>query len=143
MGKALTRGAFAKSLGISLSALDSFESGRRRINDKVLAKIREVYGVDLADPITDAAAEPVAEQSAGNPGVIPEVVTAEEAVVVPADKAIEETEDVLVEEAAEEAEVIPEEKAAEEAEVVPEEVATEETEIIPEPSQEEAAPAAE
>ncbi|MBR2797143.1 MAG: helix-turn-helix domain-containing protein [Clostridia bacterium] len=131
MGKALTRGAFAKSLGISLSALDGFESGRRRIDDKVLAKIREVYGVDLAGPITDAAAEPVAEQSAGNPEVIPEVVTAEEAVVVPADEVIGETEDVLVEEAAEEAEVIPEEKAAEEATVVPEVAAAEEAAVVP------------
>ena len=47
--KGLTLAEFAKALGIGLSTLTGYEAGKRDPSEKVVAKIREVYGVDLAD----------------------------------------------------------------------------------------------
>ena len=47
--KGLTLAEFAKALGIGLSTLTGYEAGKRNPSEKVVAKIREVYGVDLAD----------------------------------------------------------------------------------------------
>ena len=48
-GKKLSQAAFAQALGISASAVGAYESGRARPGEAVLAKIREVYGVDIGE----------------------------------------------------------------------------------------------
>lgn len=48
----LTRAAFAQSIGVALSTLAGYETGRVRPNAGVLAKVAEVYGVQV-----EAAAE--------------------------------------------------------------------------------------
>ena len=76
--KGLTLAAFAKSIGIGLSTLTSYEAGKRQPSEKALAAIKEVYGVDLnegaaveaapaADPAPAAPAAPVKEKKAKKP----------------------------------------------------------------------------
>ena len=47
--KQLTQAAFAKAVGIGTSTVGAYESGRARPGEAVLAKIREVYGVDIGE----------------------------------------------------------------------------------------------
>ena len=56
LAKGLSRAAFAEALGISVSSLDSYETGRRNPGAKALAAILDVYGLDLSDPDQDEAA---------------------------------------------------------------------------------------
>ena len=46
----MTQAAFAKSLGICTGSVAAYEEGRTCPGPKVIAKIREVYGVELAGP---------------------------------------------------------------------------------------------
>ena len=59
--KKLSQAEFAKSIGAGLSTITAYEAGKRGPSAKVLAKIREVYGVDLGAP---APAESIAEKAA-------------------------------------------------------------------------------
>lgn len=43
----LSQSAFAKSIGAGLSTVTAYEAGKREPSEKMLAKIKEVYGVDL------------------------------------------------------------------------------------------------
>ena len=51
----LSQPAFAKAIGAGISSIGAYELGTRRPSDKVLAKIKEVYGVDLDTPAAKAA----------------------------------------------------------------------------------------
>lgn len=97
--KGLTPAAFAESIGIGLSTLDSYESGQSTPSAKALAAITDLYGVELSSPALVEAAEAV------------EAVVVGEAV----EEALDETviEEAGAEEAAEEA--VTEEAATEEA----------------------------
>ena len=53
--KNLTQADFARSIGIGVSTVGTYESGRAKPSAAVLAKIREVYGVDLGDKKPAAA----------------------------------------------------------------------------------------
>ncbi|MBQ3305097.1 MAG: helix-turn-helix transcriptional regulator [Clostridia bacterium] len=53
--KNLTQAEFARSIGIGVSTVGTYESGRAKPSAAVLAKIREVYGVDLGDKKPTAA----------------------------------------------------------------------------------------
>ena len=114
MDKALTRGAFAKSLGISLSALDGYESDKRRISDKLRLKIREVYGVDLAGSTSPEAAEPPVEQPADEAAGVPVEEINDEVAGVPSEEAAEEAVDVPIEETSAEAANVQVEKTTKE-----------------------------
>ena len=143
MDRALTRGAFAKSLGISLSALDGYESNRRRVSDKVLMKIREVYGVDLSESTPPAAAEPSDGQPADEAAGVPVEKAAENAVDTPVEEVVAEavgasmienageTVDTPVEETADEVIGVPAEDNAKENAIHPVEIAAEEAVDVP------------
>ena len=45
--KNLTQAAFAQALGIKAPLITAYETGRRRINPDVIAKIKEVFDVDV------------------------------------------------------------------------------------------------
>ena len=64
--KGLTLAAFAKSIGIGLSTLTSYEAGKRAPSEKALAAIKEVYGVDLNEgaAVEAAPAAPAAVEAA-------------------------------------------------------------------------------
>ena len=47
--KQLTQAAFAKAVGIGVSTVGAYETGRAKPSGAVLAKIREVYGVDIGE----------------------------------------------------------------------------------------------
>jgi len=50
----LSQATFAQSVGAGLSSITAYEAGKRNPSKKVLARIREVYGVDLAAPAPEA-----------------------------------------------------------------------------------------
>ena len=58
--KGLTQGAFAETIGIGRTAIVGYEKGKFKPSEAVLARIKEVYGVDIAAPATEpvAPAEP-------------------------------------------------------------------------------------
>ena len=56
--KGLTQGGLAAALGLSASAIAKVESGRGKVSEGMLSKIKEVYGIDL---VNDSEAEPAAE----------------------------------------------------------------------------------
>lgn len=60
----LTLADFAKSIEAGLSTISAYESGKRKPSDNVLAKIKEVHGVDLT---AEAAPAPKAEKKAAAP----------------------------------------------------------------------------
>jgi len=47
--RGLTQADLARAIGISVSTVGTYESGRARPSASVLAKIREVYGVEIGD----------------------------------------------------------------------------------------------
>ena len=57
--KKLSQAAFAKSISVSTQSVGAYEAGRTKPSEKVLEKIREVYGVDVtaAKPEKKAAAK--------------------------------------------------------------------------------------
>ena len=63
--KGLTLAEFAKALGIGLSTLTGYEAGKRNPSEKVVAKIREVYGVDLADGAAPVQASKQEKKASG------------------------------------------------------------------------------
>ena len=85
----LSQPAFAKAIGVGTSSVGAYELGTRKPSDKVLAKIKEVYNVELtveaAKPAEKKAAPaekkaaPAAEKKAAKPA-------AEKKVAKPAEK---------------------------------------------------------
>ena len=65
--KNLTQAEFAKAVDIGVSSVSAYESGRAKPSAAVLAKIREVYGVDLGDK-KPTAAQRVKKRTAKKPG---------------------------------------------------------------------------
>lgn len=67
----LSQPAFAKAIGVGTSSVGAYELGTRKPSDKVLAKIKEVYNVELtveaAKPAEKKAAKPAAEKKAAKP----------------------------------------------------------------------------
>ncbi len=45
--KKLTQAAFAEAIGVKSPTVTAIETGRRRLTGEVIAKIREVFGVDV------------------------------------------------------------------------------------------------
>lgn len=88
--KGLSREAFAERLGIDLSALEDYESGKRSPSAKDLDAIKDIFGVELATQAPVEAAEPEAAETV-------EAAVAGEAVK-------EDTEGAIKAETAEEAE---------------------------------------
>lgn len=58
--KKLSQAAFAQAIGIGTSTVGAYESGRARPSEAVLAKIREVYGVQIDN---EAAPAPKAKKA--------------------------------------------------------------------------------
>jgi len=48
----LSQSALAKKLGIATSAIGHMENGRMKVSAKVAAKVKEEFGVDVADGVT-------------------------------------------------------------------------------------------
>lgn len=68
----LSQTAFAKAVGCGVSTVANYESGKIKPSEKIIAKIKEVYGVDLAAaepaPVKEEkAAEPAKEKKAAAP----------------------------------------------------------------------------
>ena len=61
--KGLSREAFAERLGIDLSALEDYESGKRSPSAKDLDAIKDIFGVELATQAPVEAAEPEAAET--------------------------------------------------------------------------------
>lgn len=49
--KGLSQGKFAESIGIGRTAIVGYEKGKFKPKDEVIAKIKEVYGVDVTDNV--------------------------------------------------------------------------------------------
>ena len=49
--KGLSQGKFSESIGIGRTAIVGYEKGKFRPKDEVIAKIKEVYGVDISVPV--------------------------------------------------------------------------------------------
>ena len=45
--KGMTQVEFARTVGIKESAVAAIETGRRKLNDETIAKIREMFGVEV------------------------------------------------------------------------------------------------
>ena len=48
----LSQSALAKKLGIATSAISHMENGRMKVSAKIVAKVKEEFGVDVADAVT-------------------------------------------------------------------------------------------
>ena len=48
----LSQSALAKKLGIATSAIGHMENGRMKVSAKIAAKVKEEFGVDVADTVT-------------------------------------------------------------------------------------------
>ena len=48
----LSQSALAKKLGIATSAIGHMENGRMKVSAKIAAKVKEEFGVDVADAVT-------------------------------------------------------------------------------------------
>ena len=120
--KGLNREAFAERLGIDLSALEDYESGKRSPSAKDLDAIKDIFGVDLSTQSLIEAAEPEVAETV-------EAAVAGEAIEEAAEEAIEAP---VTEEAAEEAEFgeTIEEAVEEAVEEVIEEASAEEAALI-------------
>ncbi len=68
----LTQADFARSIGIGVSTVGTYESSRARPSAAVLAKIREVYGVEIDDK--KAASAPKAKKKAAKKQNAPQVI---------------------------------------------------------------------
>ena len=53
--KGLSQKAFAESIGMKTPTIGGYENGRIKPSEAVLAKIKEVYGVDVAKPAEQAS----------------------------------------------------------------------------------------
>jgi DNA-binding XRE family transcriptional regulator len=47
----LSQSALAKKLGIATSAIGHMENGRMKVSAKIAAKVKEEFGVDVADAV--------------------------------------------------------------------------------------------
>ena len=68
--KQLTQADFARSIGIGVSTVGSYESGRAQPSAAVLAKIREVYGVDIGEKKPAQRAKKRAAKKPNEPQII-------------------------------------------------------------------------
>ena len=127
--KGLNREAFAERLGIDLSALEDYESGKRSPSAKDLDAIKDIFGVDLSTQSLIEAAEPEVAETV-------EAAVAGEAIEEAAEEAVEA--EAAEEEAGEAIEAPVTEEAAEEAEFG-ETIEEAVEEVIEEASAEEAA----
>ena len=141
--KGLTRAAFAESIGIDLSTLESYESGERNPSATTLAAIKDIYGVELSIPgLTEEAGQKAAEaaevavdEKATAEAPVEETTAEAEAVgEAVAEKATKETAgdaklEEAVEEAAAEAEAIEGSQTEEAAEQAPSEEEALDTDI--------------
>ena len=48
----LSQSALAKKLGVATSAIGHMENGRMKVSAKIAAKVKEEFGVDVADAVT-------------------------------------------------------------------------------------------
>ena len=48
----LSQSSLAKKLGIATSAIGHMENGRMKVSAKIAAKVKEEFGVDVADAVT-------------------------------------------------------------------------------------------
>ena len=62
--KGLSQGKFAESIGIGRTAIVGYEKGKFKPSVEVAAKIKEVYGVDIAAPAEEAKPATPAEEAA-------------------------------------------------------------------------------
>ena len=73
--KKLTQSAFAKSIGVGLSTIAGYEAGRIQPSEAVAARIKEMYGAEIAVAPKAAkktkAAKPAAEKKAAKPAAKP------------------------------------------------------------------------
>ena len=53
----LSQSALAKKLGIATSAIGHMENGRMKVSAKIAAKVKEEFGVDVADAVTEEKIE--------------------------------------------------------------------------------------
>ena len=60
----LSQAAFAKSIEVSTASVGAYETGRVNPSEKVLGKIKEVYGVDLTPKPAKKAKAPKAPKAA-------------------------------------------------------------------------------
>ena len=56
LSQKLSQPKLAKALGIGVSTVGNYETGRIKPSDKVIAKIKEVFGVDLENTVAPAPA---------------------------------------------------------------------------------------
>ena len=56
LSQGLSQPKLAKAIGVGVSTIGGYETGRINPSDKVVAKIKEVFGVNLADPAPTAPA---------------------------------------------------------------------------------------
>ena len=73
--QALTKTAFAEALGVTVSTVMNYESGKTKPTKKIMEKIKEAYGVSLGEA---AAAEPAPAPAAPEPKMKPGRKKAEE-----------------------------------------------------------------
>ena len=70
LSQKLSQPKLAKALGIGVSTVGNYETGRIKPSDKVIAKIKEVFGVDLENTAAPAPAvetTPAVEKKAKKP----------------------------------------------------------------------------
>ena len=60
--KKLSQSALAKAIGVTPGAISQIESGRVKLSGRISAKIREIYGVELASSEQDAVKPAPAEK---------------------------------------------------------------------------------
>ena len=82
LSKGLSQPKLAEALGIGTSTIGGYESGRINPSEKVLAKIKEVFGVDLNAPAE--AAKPAKEAKPAKKAAKPKAKKAETAEAKPA-----------------------------------------------------------
>ncbi len=118
--KGLTRAAFAERLGIDLSTLDDYESGKRNPSAAELDAIKAIYGAELSIPApTGEAGQEAADTAEAEAGEAVEQADTGEA----ADEVTEEAEAVeTVEETTDDTEAVDEATEEAEAEETVEEV---------------------
>ena len=71
--KKLTQAAFAEAIGVKSPTVTAIETGRRRLTAEVIAKVREVFGVDVETEVKSAKhrAKTTAKNAAAEPKEAP------------------------------------------------------------------------
>lgn len=63
--KNLTQAAFAEAIGLKGPAITAIETGRRKLNEELIAKVKEVFGVDVDAEGKVATKTPAAKTKIG------------------------------------------------------------------------------